>query len=173
MIDLKKVYQNIYTTDFKYGNADLGKSPGVNLLPLYADYLIPHVIDVGCGRGQLVNQLRNQDIKCEGIDFIDLNNGMMVGDITEDINMDNYNTSICIDVIEHIEPDKTEALLSNLMKTNVQIIAIHNGPSVAHPGLHINIRPFKEWTDILSTLFNIEETHVIKEHKRLYICHRK
>ncbi len=95
--DSASLYQQIYDDNPWYGNADQGRCPGVRLLPEYQDWLISPVLDMGCGRGQTVEQLRSDGYEADGIDQVEIHPGMRVGDITQPLEqMDRYNSVVCI-----------------------------------------------------------------------------
>ena len=81
----KNLYQSIYDENPWYGNAEEDRCPGVRLLPEYQDWLVGPVIDLGCGRGHVVEALIEAGLEAEGIDQIVCNPKMRVGDITKPI----------------------------------------------------------------------------------------
>ena len=174
MVDKKNQYQKIYEDHEWYGNSEKGRCPSVRLLPHYKEHLGKTNAELGCGRGGLVNLLRKQGINCDGYDMIDLNNGMNVSDITKDLKISG-DTVICIDVIEHILDEDLEGLYKNFKKFNKQIFSIHNGPSLLDGvELHINIKPFKVWENIIRQRgFHIIKEVQIHAKQKLYITELK
>jgi hypothetical protein len=170
----KELYQQIYEKEKWYGNAKLGRCPGMRLLPVYESYLKSPVVELGCGRGSVVEELLKRGYECEGYDQIELNPNMKVGDITKDMNISGK-TVLCIDVIEHIDDVGVSGLFQNFKKFERQIFAIHNGPSL-HNGveLHINRKLFSEWEEIIiKNGFKIIQTKEITTEQRLYLTTNK
>lgn len=164
-------YQQIYTDEDWYGNANKGRCPGNRLYPQYKDWLKGKILDIGCGRGHTVELLRREGFECDGIDLININQDMLVGDITKPFcfDIENYTTCLCIDVIEHIPEEIIEGLFDNFKQFDRQIFSIHNGPSV-YKGeeLHVNKKPFDTWRSDLSQHFNIIHEIVIHKEQTLY-----
>ena len=50
--------------------------------------------------------MRDDIHEADGIDQIDLDNGMLVGSIIEPLDLSKYLTSACIDVFEHLYDDE-------------------------------------------------------------------
>lgn len=169
-------YQQIYTDEDWYGNADQGRCPGTRLYPQYKGWLKGKILDIGCGRGHTVELLRREGFVCDGIDQVNVNQDMLVGDITKTLCIDSedYTTCLCIDVIEHIPEEIIEGLFNNFKLFDVQIFSIHNGPSV-YKGveLHVNRKPFDVWRSILSQHFNIIQEITIHNEQVLYYSKSK
>lgn len=169
----KEQYQKIYEDKKWYGNASINRCPSVRLLDKYISHLEQPIIDLGCGRGDCVHAMRNAGFESSGIDQIDLNNDMMVGSILENLDMSSYNTALCIDVIEHIDDDGVEKLFDNMKQCDVQIFAIHNGPSVLDGvELHINRKTWDEWDDVIQDVFDVVECIAISPEQVLYITRK-
>lgn len=166
----KEQYQNIYDNEEWYGNESINRSPGVRLLPIYEKFIYGKVVELGCGRGGVVRALKNKGFDCVGYDQIDLNNGMLIGDITSDL-MVTGDTVICIDVIEHIDDIGLSGLFSNFKKFNRQIFSIHNGPSLYNGvDLHVNRKEFVDWEKIIFEYgFVIEYQQKINDEQWLYV----
>ena len=105
------LYQKIYDENPWYGDADQGRCPGVRLLPQYQDWLLEPVMDLGCGRGQAVTALRQLGLQASGVDQIESNPEMQVGDITQPIeNLEMFSSVVCVDCIEHLYDDQVAGL---------------------------------------------------------------
>ncbi|REK56926.1 MAG: hypothetical protein DWQ49_09465 [Bacteroidetes bacterium] len=128
---------------------------------------------MGCGRGDLVFKLRKMGYECDGIDFVDLDNGMFVGSILEPI-VRNYKTMVCIDVLEHIEVGLEHLVFENFQKSEGQIFSVHNGPAM-HGGkdIHINKKSFSEWGQRVGQFLSIDKIIKIHQHQQLFITHAK
>jgi SAM-dependent methyltransferase len=167
----KDLYQRIYETEDWYGNAEIDRCPGVRLLPLYRHWLRGRVMDIGCGRGHTVQRLREEGIEADGIDQIDLGNGMLVGDITRPLELaGRYGTALCIDVIEHIDDEGVSRLFENFAQCERQAFSIHNGESICNgEDLHINRKPFEEWRRIIEARFELVEAIERNAEQMLYL----
>jgi SAM-dependent methyltransferase len=167
-------FQKVYEEEDWYGNAAAGRCPGTRLFPLYERNIEGKVLDVGCGRGDVVNLLRSKGFEADGIDQINLDNGMIVGSILEPFEDGKYDTMICIDVIEHIEKEYEDILFENLSKSKTQIFAIHNGPSITKgEDIHVNKRSWSEWQEKIETLFEIKRKIRIHAEQYLYVTEPK
>ena len=164
-------YQQIYTDEDWYGNAHQGRCPGTRLYPQYKGWLKGKILDIGCGRGHTVELLRQEGFVCDGIDQVNINQDMLVGDITKPLCLDseNYTTCLCIDVIEHIPEEIIEGLFDNFKLFDRQIFSIHNGPSV-YKGeeLHVNKKSFDEWEQVVRQHFNLLDKKIIHVQQILF-----
>ena len=154
----KDIYQNIYEKHDYYGNAEIDRCPGVRLMPLYQHHLIPKVLDIGCGRGHTCKALNESGIAATGIDLVSLNNGMQVGDATQPLDMSDYSSVVCIDVIEHLTDVQVEGLFNNMLKVKRQAFSIFWGSDIVDGvQLHINQKRHSEWRKIIEAKFKIIE----------------
>jgi SAM-dependent methyltransferase len=169
--DSKILYQQIYDQNQWYGNAEEDRCPGVRLLPDYQDWLIGPVIDLGCGRGHVVQKLREANVEAEGIDQIVCNPDMRVGDITKPINdIKTFKSAICIDCIEHLYEEQVIGLFENMRQTERQAFSIHNGESTGTgQELHVNRKDFIDWTKMIREYFEIASAIQIHENQVLYL----
>jgi len=170
-----QLYQKIYDENEWYGNADQQRCPGVRLLPKYQDWLIGPVMDLGCGRGQTVECLRELGFEADGIDQIQKNPEMRVGDITQPIpDIDKYRSTVCVDCIEHLYEAQVLGLFSNMKKVERHAFSIHNGESTeTGQELHVNRQSFKEWGALIREHFEIAAAIKIHEQQMLYLTMTK
>lgn len=79
------------------------------------------VYDFGCGKGDYIRHLEQQGMRVFGYegtpDMAELVgwNGIKQADITEPINVKKQGTVLCLEVLEHIEPEFTDSAISNLV----------------------------------------------------------
>ena len=170
-----KLYQKIYDENPWYGEAKLDRCPGVRLLPKYVEWLISPVMDLGCGRGQAVEYLRNKAMEAEGIDQINNHPDMRVGDITKPIeDISNFESVVCIDVIEHLYDKQVDGLFENMKQVQRQAFSIHNGESTGTgQELHVNRMDFKTWEKKIKAHFEIVEEIQIHSEQILYLTKTK
>ena len=173
--DSAKLYQKIYDENEWYGNADKNRCPGVRLLPKYQEWLLAPVMDLGCGRGQTVEHLREMGVEADGIDQIKAHPGMRVGDITKPIpHIENYRSAVCVDCIEHLYEDQVIGLFNNMKKVERQAFSIHNGESTGTGlELHVNRRSFVEWGELIRAHFDIAAAIKIHDEQMLYLTKTK
>ena len=167
----KDLYQSIYDENPWYGNAEEDRCPGVRLLPEYQDWLIGPVIDLGCGRGHVVEALIEAGFEAEGIDQIVCNPKMRVGDITKPIeDIQNFKSAVCVDCIEHLYEEQVAGLFENMKQTQRQAFSIHNGESTGTgQELHVNRKDFIDWTKIIREYFDIASAIQIHDNQVLYL----
>ena len=169
--DSKALYQKIYDDNPWYGNAVEGRCPGVRLMPQYMDWLTGRVIDLGCGRGQTVEKLREMGFEAEGIDQIKKHPGMRVGDITQPIDdISKFDSAVCVDCIEHLYDHQVEGLFANMKQVKRQAFSIHNGESTGTgQELHVNRRSFDQWRSMIKSHFSISEEIELHDNQMLYL----
>jgi SAM-dependent methyltransferase len=173
--DTAELYQRIYDQHPWYGDANQGRCPGVRLLAQYAHWLIEPVLDLGCGRGQTVEHLRELGFKAEGIDQIRIHPGMRVGDITKPIaDIEQFNSVVCVDCLEHLFPIQVEGLFANMKHVQRQAFSIHNGESTGTgQELHVNRLEFSQWESLIEKHFKIEAIIPITAEQKLYLTQTK
>ena len=170
MID-EKTYENLYKTT-SYGDASKDRCPGARFFPLYKHHLKPVVMDFGCGNGDTVHLIREAGIPADGIDWVNLNNDMMVRDIRKPLNLRGYNTAICMGVLEHLEPEGIEKVLCNLAQCERQVLTVHSGPATSYPpsDLHLTQWSLAKWDRIIRVHFVVVRTVLLQVGMRkLYI----
>lgn len=171
----KDIYQYLYDCNPKYGRPIENHCPGIAFYPHYEKWIEAPVFDLGCGTGDTVLFMREHNISADGMDQVVFHPQMRVGDICDPIpEMSKYTTGLCIDVMEHIPESRVAGLLSNLARCKKQIISIHNKPAwYRGPNgeeLHINLKPFSEWNDLLREYFEIDEEKALSNAQTLYLC---
>lgn len=169
------LYQKIYDDNPWYGDAEQDRCPGVRLLPEYQEWLLSPVMDLGCGRGQTVEKLRELGMEADGIDQISVNPAMRVGDITKPIDgMSRFNSAVCVDCIEHLYDDQVLGLFENLKQVKRQAFSIHNGESTGTgQELHVNRKDFVDWTKLVREHFDIATAIQITDDQILYLTQSK
>lgn len=169
---MREVYQKLYT-ETDYGRAAARSCPGLRYFTLYQRFLTAPVYDLGCGTGETVQHLRKEGFESLGCDWIDLNNGMDVADITKPLDLSRYKTAICIDVLEHLQREKMFGIFRNFAQVETVVASVHTGSSKWRPDnheLHINRRKLKEWENLFRDYFEISDAFCLESKRRkLYI----
>jgi 2-polyprenyl-3-methyl-5-hydroxy-6-metoxy-1,4-benzoquinol methylase len=157
-------YDNAYKGAVKY-DVHYTKSPYYKIWVYIASIIDKgaDVLDLGCGTGQFANLLIDNNIKYSyGIDFsktaIDLAKKVVdcnfyVADLynKETYNLHDYNTVICLEVLEHIEDDLS--VLKSIKEGSNIIISVPNYDSKSH------VRHFESIDSVIARYkdsFNIE-----------------
>jgi len=170
---MQELYQKLYEDEsLNYGRADKNRCPGVRSFPFYEKYLESPVIDLGCGRGDTVRRIKEAGYEAQGVDQIDLSNGMLVGDATT-FDCSNQGTALCIDVLEHLDDDELHEILTNMSKAKRQIVQVHTGSSKepGHPEeLHINQKSESAWDEIIRKHFQFQHKFKPSQARILYFC---
>lgn len=170
------LYQNLYDNpNLHYGQAAYDKCPGVYFIPHYLEYLKSPIIDIGCGTGDTVRAMQKAGFVAQGMDWIDRGLNHIVCDITEPQDLSIYETTICIDVFEHITDDKLIGLVHNMQQAPRQVVTVHCGPSSKwgyNVQLHLNIKTPEQWVTYLSQYFDIVKTIHMGGVRYLYLMER-
>jgi hypothetical protein len=140
-------------------------SPAELIVPLIVEKLKPEglIIDFGCGTGRaaaaitdlgygviLTDFAPNCRDECAGeLPFVEI-------DLTEPIPL-RAEYGYCVDVIEHIPPDKTDLAIKNIMgsarKVFFQISTVHDRCGVTiKQELHLTVHPVDWWLDCFSRM---------------------
>lgn len=118
----------------------------------YRPWLWSKVIDLGCGTGDTVALMRRDGFAADGIDQVYLENGMRVGDITKALDLSEYHTATCFDVLEHISDPGVARILENMRQTEQQVISVDTGSSVVEGfgELHVNRKTVAQWQAMIA-----------------------
>jgi len=172
------IYETLYKDEAtQYASGKHNKSPSLRYLDLYRDWLDGHIIDLGCGRGEAVMLLREEGFDIDGVDFVDLDNGMRVADISKPMDLSDYDTAICMDVIEHmLDEEAMQQVLDNMALVPRQVISTYVGPSIIG-GMPINLHPLiktiEQWKWIMKLNFRIEKHIQIDQKKHIFLLETK
>lgn len=142
--------------------------PGYGVACLEHAELIAHMInarkitsllDYGAGKGRLVDAL-SRHLRRGGEDLHVHLYEPAIAELAAD--PEPAELAVCIDVLEHVEPELTENVVAHLAGKATKIAFITIGMTPAAKVLsdgrnaHINLRPANEWVDILNQHFNLE-----------------
>jgi 2-polyprenyl-3-methyl-5-hydroxy-6-metoxy-1,4-benzoquinol methylase len=132
--------------------------------PYYKDYLKSPIIDLGCGRGDTVECLRNAGEDADGIDKKDSMNDMAVGDISDPVDfIEEYNTAMCIDVFEHLSDPELVGVLKNMQRVDQQIITVRKTDK----------KTYKQWESLIMKHLIIVSSVKVNKDVKLYKCIKK
>jgi len=170
----RNLYQRLYEDpNINYGRAADDRCPGTRYFPKYRYWLHGRVIDLGCGTGDTVSLLRQNGYEADGIDQVSLDNGMKVGDITQPLDLADYGTAVCIDVLEHIPDKQLAGLWANLVSVFHQVLTTYSGPSheIGYPqNLHPNIKTPSEWMEVIAARLTIRGRLELRRKRWLWFC---
>jgi 2-polyprenyl-3-methyl-5-hydroxy-6-metoxy-1,4-benzoquinol methylase len=117
------------------------------------------VLDVGCGKGFLVESLRDRGVEAYGFDVSeyaisevrpDMRPYCWVGSASAAIDKD-YDLITCIEVCEHLpESDAHEAVRQ--MTSHADTILFSSTPSDFTEPTHVNVRPVIDWVRLFASL---------------------
>lgn len=121
-------------------------------------------LDIGCGNGRLFAECNQKGIDAWGLDFVNaldpdhLYPQKLLQACLWDLGMDYrsrfapFEFGVCADVMEHIPPEKVDAVFANICPlVNHILFKIANFPS-RHDGneLHLTLQPANWWQDKLN-----------------------
>ena len=139
-------------------------SPGESMIPLFRQMVrIPRgtVIDLGAGGGRASRQLRDLGWRVTQMDLVAVPGRGRFPFIRGTLwapwrtgKGKTWDLGYCCDVMEHIPPEKVDAVLEKIFARcgrvffSINFQKDHFGGVIGHP-LHLTIRPFKWWADKL------------------------
>lgn len=114
------------------------------------------LLDVGCGRGEMVRIANELGFKSTGVDVVDyLLSGPLVYGEAHDLPFEDnaFDVVTSFDAFEHFLPEDTESALReiNRVSRKAVVLCIALTPSMnLGETLHINLRSIKEWNKLIS-----------------------
>ncbi len=146
---------------------------------LVADFLLRHLpfesaIDVGCGNGFLLQRFSAAGKRISGVDVSAdvrtligerLNGSIEVADFGAAAG--SYDLACCVEVAEHIEPERSLALVETLTRVARSWIYFSAAPEGQAGRGHINCRPHSDWLgwfDAQGWHLDNEETGRLRVH---------
>lgn len=115
------------------------------------------VLDAGCALGFLVETLRERGVEAWGIDISEYAISQVhesvaefcrVGSLTEPLER-RYDLITCIEVIEHVPPEQTTAVVANLCASTDRILLSSTPGDYGEP-THLNVQPPEAWSAALA-----------------------
>lgn len=134
----------------------------LNLFGLIADQIVRSlqprtVFDAGCALGFLMESLWDRGVEGRGIDISafaisqvrpDMQPHCRVASITDPLD-GRYDLVTCIEVLEHIPPEETEAAIAGLASLTDTIL-FSSSPSDFTEPTHVNVRPALGWLKLFA-----------------------
>ena len=112
------------------------------------------LIDVGCATGDLVRGFLDRGVDAIGIDgsdgcleFLEIpRDRFLLLDLRNPIRVGRWDIALCLEVLEHIEPEYADVLVQNLVEMSDKLLI-----SAAPPGqgghYHVNCQPREYWSE--------------------------
>ncbi len=146
---------------------------------LVADYLLRSLpfdsaIDIGCGNCFLLDRFLAAGKRIAGVDVSPdvpqlvgerLNGSIQVADFGAAAG--SYDLACCVEVAEHIEPERSLSLVETLARVARSWIYFSAAPEGQQGRGHINCRPHEEWLDWFDAFgWHLDEagTAALREH---------
>lgn len=132
-----------------------------NFLQTYSSKII---LDYGCGKGDLTKYL-NKSYICCGYD-------PAIDEFNNEHKDKNFDTIVCLDVLEHIPEDEVDALLNHIKSYNVEslyfIVSTRYAKTLLPDGrnCHETVKSKEWWQSIFENIFT-EQNVVMTEQKKL------
>lgn len=122
------------------------------------------ILDYGCGKGDLTKYL-NKSYTCYGYD-------PAIDEFNNEHKDKNFDTIVCLDVLEHIPEDEVGALLNHIKSYNVKslyfIVSTRYAKTLLPDGrnCHETVKPKEWWQNTFKNIFT-EQNVVVTEQKKL------
>lgn len=150
---------SLYNDEFFEWHYRHAREYALDFMEWYYDHFMPHsVVDFGCGIGSFLEGANNRGVsKLAGYELgleharkyipKEILPFISKTDITLPMPKANYECVICIEVAEHIDPDKSEVLVDNLLKSVADsgYILFTAAPEEQGGCGHINCHPMSYW----------------------------
>lgn len=172
MFDIK-----LYNDDFflwhKTHVHEMEKKAGKMLAEIYG---LESLVDFGCGIGSFLEGAHEANVIIQGYEiggnFAKKYTSEAIHeyinfdvDITNEMNVNGFDCSMCIEVAEHIEHDNSEQLIKNLVKGAHMCIFTAAPPGQEGTG-HINLCPKSFWIDLFALNgmnYREQKTNILKK----------
>lgn len=141
-------------------------APGEDCAQVFIDNFNPSgkVIDFGCGTGRGALKLRDHGCDMLLLDFTEnsrdteaMTMPFKLCDLSQPIDVDRVKYGYCTDVMEHIEPEKVDDVINNIMAVaknvffQISLVPDVMG-SLIGQDLHLSVHPATWWKDKFSAL---------------------
>ncbi|MEO6822601.1 MAG: class I SAM-dependent methyltransferase [Candidatus Nanopelagicales bacterium] len=114
-------------------------------------------LDAGCAMGVLVGSLRERGVDAEGVDLSAYaieqadpraQGHVCVGSLADPLTR-RYDIITCIEVLEHIDAGRVEAVVANLCSATDTVL-LSTTPDDFNEGTHVNVRPPSYWCGLFA-----------------------
>jgi 2-polyprenyl-3-methyl-5-hydroxy-6-metoxy-1,4-benzoquinol methylase len=121
---------------------------------IVTDVAPKRVLDAGCAKGFLVEALRARGVEAFGLDISEyaisevdpsVRDYCRVGSITDDLGGD-FDLITCIEVVEHMPPDRGVAAIGNLC-AHAPDVLFSSSPGDFREPTHVAVRPIEHWAE--------------------------
>jgi SAM-dependent methyltransferase len=115
------------------------------------------VLDAGCAMGFLVEALRKRGVEAQGVDISEyaiakvhesVREHCRVGSLAEPLGQ-RYDLITCIEVVEHIPPTETDAVIANLCAATDRLL-LSTTPQDYGEATHLNVQQPEVWSAALA-----------------------
>jgi SAM-dependent methyltransferase len=115
------------------------------------------VLDAGCAKGFLVEQLRNRGVEAYGVDISEyaisqvhesVQDYCHVASLTEPIE-GHYDLITCVEVVEHMPAADGRVALDNLCRASDRLLLSTSPYDYGEP-THLNVQPPEQWSALLA-----------------------
>lgn len=186
-MDYKRVYENTFSIPEYSADHHIQYD---YILDAVKSYNLEHnkLIDIGSGRGHLINMLNNSNIKNLSITSVDLKqfhnyqiNNFIDCDLSKSEDRhkllnDNYDILVCTDVFEHLDKSFIEDVISMCSKLSKRcIFGIANHSDVWNGiELHTIQESDAWWENLLNKYFTIDRKNkMFGDRLYMYVCSTK
>ena len=135
----------------------------INFFGQVADHIVHElrptaVLDAGCAKGFLVEQLRERGVEAYGVDISEhaisevhesVRPYCRVGSLTEPLDR-RYDLITCIEVIEHMPAPDGRIALDNMCSATGRLLLSSSPFDYGEP-THLNVQPPEQWSAILAS----------------------
>lgn len=158
---MSDVYNEAYFTNFGHENNDYKNNwPIIRTLEGLSKFLCENLefethLDIGCAMGYLVRSMHNRSKQTRGFDISEyaIDNAdenikpfLTVHDIFRPFGL-TYDLVTCVEVVEHIEPNRTERVIQNICNATKKYVYFSSAYDKSEP-THVNVRTIGQWVGL-------------------------
>lgn len=117
------------------------------VVPLIIDRLSPQsALDIGCGKGEWVNELRRAGVDARGVDIAAPDGPLFLRhNLTEPLMLDReFDIVLCLETGEHLPESAADTLVETIVQHSERVVFSAAVPGQEGVG-HINCQPHEYW----------------------------